>query len=76
MDKLIHKFIPEHQKISEDEKQQLFAKYKITIRDLPKVSIFDPSIAHLEPKVNDVIKIVRDSSTSGQTVFYRGVINE
>lgn len=76
MEKLTHIFIPEHTKISDAEKDELYQKYKITLRDLPKISLQDPAIAHLEPKVGDIIKIVRKSPTAGNSVFYRGVINE
>jgi DNA-directed RNA polymerase subunit H (RpoH/RPB5) len=76
MEKLIHTFIPEHTKISDDEKKKLFEKYNISIRDLPKITINDPAIKHLEPKIGDIIKITRKSLTSGTTEFYRGVINE
>lgn len=76
MDELKHNLIPKHTKISDSEKTELFNKYKINLRDLPKISLNDPAIAHLEPKVGDVIKIERDSETAGATEFYRGVINE
>jgi len=76
MDELKHNLIPKHNKLSESEKTELFDKYKITLRDLPKISLIDPAIAHLEPAAGDVISINRVSATAGDTVFYRGVINE
>ena len=76
MEKLTHKFIPEHTKISDAEKKALFETYRITLQELPKIMWNDPAIAHLEPKIGDVIKITRKSETAGVSVFYRGVINE
>ncbi len=71
-----HILVPEHIKISEEEKKALFEKYNITLRELPKIYKSDPAIAHLNVKENDIIKIIRHSSTAGKSVFYRGVINE
>lgn len=71
-----HILIPEHTKISEKEKEELFKEYNITIRELPKIFKTDPAITNLDAKENDVIKITRKSSTAGSSVFYRGVINE
>ena len=74
--KIEHFLIPEHIKLSENEKQALFDHYNITIKELPKILVSDAAIKHLEPVENDVIKIVRKSNTAGNSVFYRGVVNE
>ena len=71
-----HMLVPKHEKISDEEKQELFDYHNITIKDLPKIYIDDPAIRHLEVLENDVIKITRNSKTAGKSVFYRGVINE
>jgi DNA-directed RNA polymerase subunit H len=73
---LNHILIPKHTKLSDKEKESLFQTYNITIRELPKIQQADPAIAHLDAKENDVIKIERKSTTAGNSVFYRGVINE
>jgi DNA-directed RNA polymerase subunit H len=75
-DQLQHVLIPEHSKLSEKEKKELFEKYNIDLKELPKISIKDPAIRHLEVKERDIIKIVRKSMTAGTTVFYRGVVND
>jgi len=71
-----HTLIPKHEKISEADKQQLFEKYKITFKELPKISMKDPAIRQFDVKVGDVIKITRHSPTAGVAIFYRGVANE
>jgi DNA-directed RNA polymerase subunit H len=71
-----HFLVPEHTKLSVTEKEELFKKLNVAIKELPKIYIDDPAIRHLSPKENDVIKIIRKSPTAGNIVFYRGVINE
>lgn len=73
---LNHFLVPEHFKLSEKEKEELFKNYSITMKELPKIYLDDPAIRHLGVKPNDVIKIVRKSPTAGSAVFYRGVIDE
>lgn len=70
-----HVLIPEHQKLGDKDKQELFEKYHIAIRDLPKILLTDPAIQQLNVKPGDVIKIIRKSPTAGEAIFYRGVVN-
>ena len=71
-----HMLIPKHIKMSEKEKEELLKKYNISIKELPKIKIDDPAIAGLNVKEGDVIKIIRQSPTAGETEFYRGVVSE
>jgi DNA-directed RNA polymerase subunit H len=71
-----HDLIPKHAVASEKEKKALFEKYQVTIKELPKMMKNDPAIRSLGAKVGDLIKITRNSSTAGESVYYRGVINE
>ena len=75
-EKVAHTFVPEHTKITEKEKEEIFKYHNITIKELPKILISDPAIRHLAVKENDVIKITRKSPTAGKSEFYRGVIHE
>jgi DNA-directed RNA polymerase subunit H len=68
--------VPQHEKISEEEKQAMLAKYNISSKQLPKIDINDAAISHLGAQPGDVIKITRESPTAGTVVFYRGVMNE
>jgi len=70
-----HSLVPTHTKLSDDDKNELFALYKITIKELPKIRSNDPAINTLKAKVGDVIKIDRPSKTAKKTVYYRGVSN-
>ena len=62
-------------RVSEKEKEELFSKYGITIRELPKILLSDPAIKELSVQEGDVIKIMRKSQTSGDAFYYRGVIS-
>ncbi len=71
-----HILVPKHEKISEKEKEALFERYKITVRELPKIMITDAALAELDVQLGDVIKITRGSPTSGIAIYYRGVSSE
>ncbi len=71
-----HVLVPKHIKLTIKERNDLFDKYNISIVELPKIKVDDPAIAHLNVKEGDVIKIIRNSLTAGETEFYRGVISE
>ena len=70
-----HILMPKHVKLSDKEKAAMLEKYNATLKELPKIMRDDPAIAKLSAKPGDVIKIIRESSTAGKAVFYRGVIN-
>ncbi|MGM5483971.1 MAG: DNA-directed RNA polymerase subunit H [Nanobdellota archaeon] len=76
MEKLDHDFIPKHEKIEQKEKEEFLKKYNTSLQSMPKIAKKDPAIAHLDVKVGDIIKITRKSETAGETVFFRGVVNE
>ncbi len=69
-----HVLVPKHEIISESEKEELLKKYGITLRQLPRILLNDPAIKHLNPKVGDVVKIIRKSSTAGEAEYYRVVV--
>ena len=71
-----HALVPKHSKLSEKDKTALLEKYKITVKELPRIGSQDSAIVNLEVKQGDVIKIVRKSATAGESIFYRGVFDE
>ena len=71
-----HILVPKHSKISQKDKEALLEAYHITIKELPKISKKDPAIKGLEAKPGDIIKVLRQSPTSGTHIFYRGVTDE
>ena len=69
-----HVLIPQHVKLSEKDKNELFDTYKISAKELPKIYKNDPAISEMDVKSGDVIKIIRQSQSAGETIYYRVVI--
>lgn len=74
VDILKHELVPKHTILNEKEKEELFKKYGITIKQLPRILGSDPVIKVLNGQPGDVIKIVRKSPTAKETVYYRVVV--
>ena len=72
---LDHVLTPLHEKLSEDEIDHILKTYNLTKAQLPAISLSDPAVKHVDVQSGDVVKITRDSPTSGVTYFYRMVIN-
>ena len=70
-----HVLIPKHTKLSDKETGELLKHYNITVDSLPKILKGDAALSTLSAKPGDVIKIVRNSSTAGESVFYRVIVN-
>jgi DNA-directed RNA polymerase subunit H (RpoH/RPB5) len=70
-----HILVSKHSKLSDKEKKDLLEKYKITIKELPRISKKDPAIKDLNAKAGDIVKIIRKSKTAGESIFYRCIIN-
>jgi DNA-directed RNA polymerase subunit H len=71
-----HELVPKHEKLSEKEAAALMERYHATLRELPKIGSNDPAIRGLGAKQGEIIKITRKSVTAGETIFYRGVVDE
>jgi DNA-directed RNA polymerase subunit H (RpoH/RPB5) len=71
-----HILIPKHIKMTAKEREELFKKYNISLKELPKIRMDDAAISKLNVAEGDVIKIVRNSPTAGEVEFYRGVVSE
>jgi len=72
---ITHNLVPKHVKLSEKEKQELLELYNIDPKQLPKILKKDAALKGLEVKPGDIIKILRDSRTAKQAIFYRAVID-
>jgi DNA-directed RNA polymerase subunit H len=73
---LLHNLVPKHTKLSAAEKTKFLESNNLTIRELPKIIISDPSLGSLLASAGDIIKVERASPTAGVTHYYRVVINE
>lgn len=70
-----HILVPEHIKLSDEEIKKVLEQYNISKKQLPKILKNDAAIKHLNPKVGDVIKIIRNSEAQGKIEFFRVVVN-
>jgi DNA-directed RNA polymerase subunit H len=71
---LNHELVPFHEVISEENKKQLFEKYKITPDQLPKILDTDPVALSIGAKPGQIVKITRKSHTAKEAVVYRFVV--
>ena len=69
-----HELVPKHILLTEREKEELLQKYGISLRQLPRISMEDPVIKDLNGKIGDVVKIIRKSSTAGESLYYRVIV--
>ncbi len=69
-----HEIVPEHRKLEEEEIEDVLEKFDVEKEDLPKIERTDAALKQMDVEVDDVIEIVRDSPTAGETTYYRHVI--
>jgi len=70
-----HEYVPKHTKLSESDTEKLLSKYNISKKQLPKIFKNDPIIKDMDLKPGDIVKITRKSVTSGESTYYRVVVN-
>lgn len=66
-----HVLVPKHILLTKEEAQELFTKYNITPSQMPMISAKDPAIKDINAEVGDIIKILRNSPTEREAIFYR-----
>jgi DNA-directed RNA polymerase I, II, and III subunit RPABC1 len=66
-------FIPEHQLLSEEEKEELFSKFNKS--DLSNILVTDMMSRYYGANIGDIFRIIRPSFTAGKSIFYRRVVN-
>lgn len=69
-----HALVPMHEILGEKEKEQLLAQYKVQPYQMPQVKSTDPAVKAIGAKPGDILKIIRKSSTAGEHVAYRYVV--
>lgn len=70
-----HDLVPSHHLLSPEELDVVLKSYGVDSAQLPKIHVTDPVVKEIGGKVGDVVSIIRKSSTSGESVFYRLVID-
>ena len=70
--------IPEHHLLTEEEKDIYIQSYhqmtKNNFKGMSKMFVSDPVSRYYNMKIGDIVRIIRPSVTSGNSVFYRRVI--
>ena len=69
-----HIFQPKHEILSKDEAQEVLKQYNTKPSQLPYIMIRDKGLEDLDVRPGDIIKITRKSTTAGQSVYYRYVV--
>jgi DNA-directed RNA polymerase subunit H (RpoH/RPB5) len=69
-----HSLVPRHEILTEEEKSELLVKYKVNAYQLPQISSVDPAVKAIGAKAGDILRIKRKSTTAGQHVAYRYVV--
>ncbi len=69
-----HKLVPKHEILTEEEKDQLLAQYKVKPYQLPQIKASDPAVKAIGAKPGDILRIIRKSPTAGEHMAYRYVV--
>ena len=69
-----HVDVPEHKIMTRKDAEEVLKKYHCKTTDLPLILANDPAIIGLGVKPCDMIKITRKSSTAGESLYYRYVV--
>ena len=69
-----HELVPKHEILPPNEREGLLAKYRVQPYQLPKIRTTDPAVKAIGAKAGDVLRIIRESETSGKYIAYRYVV--
>jgi len=69
-----HELVPRHEILTPSEREELLAKYRIQPYQMPKIWLSDPAVRAVGAQIGDVVRIVRDSTTAGEYIAYRYVV--
>jgi len=68
-----HELVPKHEIISAKEKEELIKRYG-SLKNFPRIYSNDPQVKVLNAKPGDVIKIIRHNEITGESIYYRVVV--
>ncbi|HLE64890.1 MAG TPA: DNA-directed RNA polymerase subunit H [Candidatus Bathyarchaeia archaeon] len=71
-----HELVPKHILLKSEEAKQVLERYHIKPFQLPYIKASDPSARAVGAKSGDIIRVIRRSSTAGESDFYRYVVEE
>ena len=68
-----HVLVPEHIKLTKEEKEELLKKFNISFKQIQSILKSDKALKNFDVKHGDIIKIIRNSPVIGKSIAYRGV---
>lgn len=71
-----HELVPKHILLGKEEAEKLLNELNIYPEQLPWIKKSDPAAVAIGAKPGDIIKIIRKSSTAGEVVIYRYVVDK
>jgi DNA-directed RNA polymerase subunit H len=69
-----HVYQPKHEILPKNQAEEVLKKFNTKPSQLPYIMRSDKGIEDLEARPGDIIKITRRSPTSGESVYYRYVV--
>ena len=69
-----HVYVPKHEIMLKSDAEEVLKKFNCQPTELPLIFVNDPAIVGLGVKPGDMIKISRKSSTAGESIYYRYVV--
>lgn len=70
-----HFWVPKHRILSEEERENVLSALKLEPNDLPKILKSDAIAKYLGAKQNDIVEIIRNSKTAGESRYFRTVVD-
>ena len=69
-----HMYQPKHEILPRAEASAVLKQYNAKPNQLPYIMLSDKGLQDLDVRPGDIIKITRKSATSGESVYYRYVV--
>jgi DNA-directed RNA polymerase subunit H (RpoH/RPB5) len=69
-----HHLVPKHLILSSEESEELLKEYHVEPHHLPRIKASDPAVFLIGGKPGDIVRITRESPTSGIHITYRHVV--
>ena len=70
-----HQLVPKHEVLTKEETKEVLEIFATEKDKLPKILDSDPVCKEIGAKRGDVVRILRKSDTSGESVYYRVVVS-